>query len=135
MDAAETSIRANDARPASTWDGVRFDRFTGTCAIALAVGGIAYSAAFVVYVKGDSRPALFVASLLLAGSGIISTVVAIAIYEHVRGAGGAIALWGLVLGLLSAAGATIHCAYDLANVIFLRTTFPRTQTQSIRAGC
>jgi hypothetical protein len=114
MDAAESSTRAGGA---STWDAARFDRFAGTCAIALAAGGIAYSGAFVVYLKADSRPALFAASLLLAGSGIISTVIAIAIYEHVRGAGGPIALWGLVLGLLSAAGATIHGAYDLANVI------------------
>jgi hypothetical protein len=50
-------------------DGDRFDRLAGTCSIVLGVGGVAHSAAFVAYLQSDARPALFLASLLLAGSG------------------------------------------------------------------
>lgn len=105
-------------------DGNRFDRLAGTCSIVLGVGGVAYSAAFVAYLQSDARPALFLASLLLAGSGIISTLVVIAIYEHVRKAAPPIALWALVLGLFSAAGSMIHGGYDLANVVNVPRDIP-----------
>ena len=124
MDAAEGARSTSGTRQAWMREVARFDRLAGSASIALAVGGIIYSISFVVFLKADSRPALFLASLLLAGSGIVSTLVAIAVYDHVREVGGPIALWGLVMGILSAAGATIHGAYDLANVINPPDTIP-----------
>jgi hypothetical protein len=117
MDTADGSVGVQGVQPAPALDPERFNSFAGTCSIALAVGGIAYSGAFVVFLRTDARPALFTASLLLAGSGFLSTVVAIAIYEHVRRASAPIALWGLVMALFSSAGSMVHGGYDLANLI------------------
>jgi hypothetical protein len=55
------------------------------------------------------------AILLLVG-GLVSTAVFTAVYERVRNADPALALWAYVLALGGAFGATLHGGYDLANL-------------------
>ncbi|MCC7354898.1 MAG: hypothetical protein IT330_14230 [Anaerolineae bacterium] len=88
-----------------------FERFAGLCAILTGLIGFLYSVAFVI-LQNNLLSALF----LMVG-GLLTTAVMTAIYNHLRETDAAFALWALMLGFASAAGAAIHGAYDLANAI------------------
>jgi hypothetical protein len=48
--------------------------------------------------------------------GLVSTAAFTAVYERLRGADAALALWGYVIALVGAFGAALHGGYDLANL-------------------
>jgi hypothetical protein len=105
-----TNIIANrtDAAPLSS---TAYERFAGGCAIGSGVAGFAYAVAFILL-----RNALLSALFLLV-TGLLSTAALLAVYRRLRSTDADFALWGLVLGLAGALGATIHGGYDLANAI------------------
>jgi hypothetical protein len=91
-----------------------FQRFAGGGAYAVAIGGIAYSVAFVVAVKADSGAADTLAASLLLVGGLLGTAVLAGLYQRVRGAEPGFALWGLILGGVGVMGSAIHGGFDLA---------------------
>jgi hypothetical protein len=93
---------------------VSFERVAGGAAVAVGLGGILYSVAFLQYLYNGSTAALRVSDALLVGGALLSTGVLIAVYERVRPANPSFALWALVLGLGGAFGAAIHGGYNLA---------------------
>ena len=115
MPAAEAAAGAHGG-PHSLFDARRFDRLAGTFSVLLAAGGLAYSAAFVMTLRTEVPAAEYAAALLLAVSGLISSLVWIAIYERIKAVSVPLAVWALALGLMSAAGSMIHGGYDLANL-------------------
>lgn len=88
-----------------------FDRTAGLAAIAAGIIGLVYSVAFVVL----QNPLLY--SLCLMLGGLLSVVALVALFERLGEVDSSLALLGLILGAVSALGATIHGAYDLANVL------------------
>lgn len=91
-----------------------FERFAGGAAFAVAIGGLAYSVAFVVSVKAESEAALAVSWLLLLLGGLLGSAVLVALYRRARDIESGFALWGLLLGAVGLLGSAIHGAYGLA---------------------
>ncbi len=94
-----------------------FDRFAGYTAVAVGIGGLAYSIAFVTYLQSGSTAAAKLSSLLLMVGGVVSIPFLLALYNRLRVVDGGFAAMALAFGILGAAGAAIHGAYDLANFI------------------
>lgn len=95
-----------------------FERFSGACAIAAGVAGLAYSAAFVALLKDvGGREMVGLSSLFLLNGGLLAAAAAVGLYGRLRETDPGFALLALVLALAGALGAAIHGAYDLANFI------------------
>jgi hypothetical protein len=92
-------------------ESISFDRHTGVAAIVAGVAGFLYSIAFVVL----TNPLTY--SLCLMVGGLATTVVMVALYQHLRAVEPGVALLGLLLGVLAALGSVIHGGYDLGNAI------------------
>ena len=105
-----TNVIANraDAAPLTS---TTYERFAGVCAMVAGIAGFLYAVAFIL-LRSDLLSALF---LLLTG--LLSTTALIAVYRRLRSTDADFALWGLLLGIAGALGATIHGGYDLANAI------------------
>jgi len=88
-----------------------FDRTAGLAAILAALIGLLYSLSFVVL----QNTLLY--SLCLMIGGLASLAALVALFERLSDIDARGAMLGLVLGVVSALGATIHGGYDLANVI------------------
>jgi hypothetical protein len=89
----------------------QYERFAGLAAILAGLVGLLYSISFVV-LQNNLLSALF----LLAG-GLLSLVALVALFNRLAEVDAAFALLGLMLAGVSALGAAIHGAYDLANAI------------------
>jgi len=94
-----------------------YGRFAGALAYLVAVGGVAYSILFVVAEKADSRAAETASWALLLAGGILSIAVLVAVYQLLRVVDGGFAMWGLLLGVVGAAGSVIHGGFELARQI------------------
>ncbi len=94
-----------------------YERFAGLCAIAVAVGGLVYSIAFMTNLKTGNVSAGKVAAVVLMGGGILSLVVMVAIYGLVRDVDADFARLGLLLATLGALGSTVHGGSDLARFL------------------
>jgi hypothetical protein len=94
-----------------------FERFAGGCAIAVGLGTILYSVAFVIALRTTFPPAVTATALLLLLGGFLTTPVSVALYLRLRPVEEGFALWALLLALLGAAGATIHGGFDLARLV------------------
>ncbi len=101
-----------------------FQRFAGACAIAAAVVGFLYAVAFVIVRRSVPDTGALLSALFLMLGGLLSIAPLIAIYQRLRETEPGFALWSLLLGLLGAAGAHIHGAYDLANAIHPPAVLP-----------
>jgi hypothetical protein len=93
---------------------VSFERFAGWTAIAVAVGGFAYSLSFVIFLKNGSDVAATLADLLLMLGGFAVTAVFIALFRRLRETDAGFALWAVVLGIAGAVGSGLHGGFDLA---------------------
>jgi hypothetical protein len=107
----DTATRAVHARGG-------FERVGGWAAIATAVAGAGYAVSFVA-LKHAGLSALF---LMLAP--LLSTFALVALYGRLRAADPLLAIWVLGLGIASAIGASVHGAYDLANVLHPPSSMP-----------
>lgn len=88
-----------------------FDRTAGLAAILAALAGLLYAVSFVIL-----QDALLYSLCLMAG-GLLSLVALVALFERLGEVDAQVAMLGLILGGVSALGATIHGAYDLAIVL------------------
>jgi disulfide bond formation protein DsbB len=100
-----------------------FDRLAGICGVLVGVASFVYAIAFVV-LKNDGLSAA-----MLGVSGLLTTVLFVALYERLRPVDAPLALLGLLLGLAGALGALIHGGYDLANALHPPVT-PNTDLPS-----
>jgi hypothetical protein len=94
-----------------------YGRFAAGMAYLVAVGGVAYSILFVVAEKADSRAAGTASWALLLAGGILTIAVLVALYQLLREVDGGFAMWGLLLGVVGAAGSVIHGGFELARQI------------------
>lgn len=96
-----------------------YDRVAGWAAILAGIGGFIYSLAFIVGVVLEKAPDLgrSVSSAALAIGGLLTAVVAVALFRRARETSASGALVAVAFALFGAIGATIHGAYDLANVL------------------
>jgi hypothetical protein len=88
-----------------------YERFAGAAGIAAGVLGVTYAYSFLI-LRDQSLSAL---ALMLGG--VLSVVVAVALYARLVPAGGAFTLLALLLAAAGALGATLHGGYDLANAL------------------
>lgn len=88
-----------------------FNRYAGLAAILAALVGLVYSVSFVVL-----QNSLLTSVCLMLG-GLLSVVALVALFERLGEVDAQVAMLGLILGGVSALGATIHGAYDLAIVL------------------
>lgn len=88
-----------------------YQRAAGLAAFAAAAVGLFYAVAFVAL-----RNALLSSVALLLG-GLLSLVALVALFARLGEVDAQAALLGLALGAAGALGATIHGAYDLANLL------------------
>jgi hypothetical protein len=94
-----------------------FERFAGACALAVGLGGLAYSLAFVVALRTTSRAAVTWAALFLLLGGLLVTPVVVALHQRLRAADEGFARWALLLGTVGAMGSAIHGGFDLAKIV------------------
>jgi hypothetical protein len=95
-----------------------FERLAGLAAVAVGLGGLAYSIAFLVLLySGAPKAADVLTNVFLMAGGILATAVFVALYERFRPADPGFALWAFLLGSLGAIGSAAHGAYDLANIV------------------
>jgi hypothetical protein len=94
-----------------------FERFAGGCAIAVGVGTILYSVAFIVALRTTLPSAVTAAAFLLLLGGLLTTPVSVALYLRLRPAEEGFALWALLLALIGATGSVIHGGFDLARLV------------------
>jgi hypothetical protein len=95
----------------------QFERFGGLCAIVVGVSGIAFAAAFLVFLRNEDEAADAITNALLVVGGILSTAVFLALYDRLRETDAMFALWGLILGVGGALGSVAHGGFDLANIV------------------
>jgi hypothetical protein len=81
------------------------------------VGGLVYSITFVTYLGSGSRGAAEASSLFLMLGGVAVVPVLVALYGRLRAVDQGFAATAFVFGVIGAAAASIHGAYDLANFI------------------
>ena len=86
------------------------------CAAAAGLVGLAYSISFSLYLHAPGRGTAYADSIFLLAGGLVSTGAFTAIYARIRSTEPSLALWGYVLALVGAFGATLHGGYDLANL-------------------
>ena len=95
-----------------------FERLAGLASVAVGIGGLAYSIAFLVLLySGAPKAADVLTNVLLLAGGVLATAVFTALYERFRPADPGFALWAFLLGSLGAFGSAAHGGYDLANII------------------
>lgn len=94
-----------------------YERFAGGAAFAVAIGGVAYSIAFVLALKAGSEPALTTSFVLLLLGGILGAAVLVGLYLRLREAEPGFAMLGLLLGAAGTLGSAIHGGFDLAASI------------------
>ena len=96
-----------------------YDQLAGWAAILAGIGGFIYSLAFIVGVVLDKAPDLgkSVSSTALTVGGLLTAIVAVALFGRARAASAPAALLGVAFALFGSIGAMLHGAYDLANVL------------------
>jgi hypothetical protein len=102
--------------PGTVTTSKTFERFAGTCALVVGVGGLAYSLAFVVGLRTGSRTAVTAAAIFLFLGGLLSTAVMVGLHQRLRAADEGFARWAMLLGVVGSLGSAIHGAYDLAKI-------------------
>ncbi len=86
-------------------------RLGGWAALASVVVALVYTVGFVVLKdRNVYSPALFV-------GGLLNAIALVAVYERVKVGASGLALLGLLFGFAGTLGATIHGAYDVANLL------------------
>ena len=96
-----------------------YDQLAGWAAILAGIGGFVYSVAFIVGVVLGKAPGLgqSISSAALAVGGLLTAVVAIALFHRARQASAPGASLAVAFALFGSIGAAIHGGYDLANVL------------------
>jgi hypothetical protein len=90
--------------------------FASACALALAAGGLAYSISFVLIAKANAGLGLGLSDLFLMVGGLLTPVVAVALYQLLKETDASIALLALLFSVAAGTGSAIHGAHELAIV-------------------
>lgn len=93
-----------------------FQRFAGWSAGAAAAVGVTFTVAFSVVVREGDRWAKWVSAVTLAGGGMLTVPVLIALYALVREREPEFALLGVLLGTVGALATAAHGAFDVAGL-------------------
>src|SRR5947199_10261829 len=93
---------------------VSFERFAGWAAIAVAIGGFAYSLSFVIFLRNGSNTAATIADLLLMFGGFVVTAVLIALFRRLRETDTGFALWAVLIGIAGAGGSGRRGGFGVA---------------------
>lgn len=88
-----------------------FSSISGSLGMLAGICGLLYLVAFLI----TRDPSGLAASLLLMGVGVGASALIVALYQRLRIVDAGFALWGCLLALAGAGGATVHGAFDLAN--------------------
>jgi hypothetical protein len=96
-----------------------FQRFAGYCAMATAVGGFLYSAAFVLVTRANADLGLAISWVILLIGGLLAMPVLLALYQLLRQVEPPAAMLALLFAALGFLGAIMHAGYELANIIHL----------------
>lgn len=110
-DPGKLAIAGRADAVARTTAATPFERLSALCAILAAAVGLLYAVAFIVL-----RNSLLSGLALMLG-GLLTTAVMVALYERLRQADPAFALWALLLGTVGTLGTALHGGYDLANAL------------------
>ena len=98
--------------------GPHFERVAGAGAVAVGIGGLAYSIAFLILLyEGAPKAADVLSNVFLLAGGIAASGVFVALYERFRPLDPGLALWAFLLGSIGAIGSAAHGGYDLANIV------------------
>jgi hypothetical protein len=117
---------APEATSRSSLAQLPFEAFAGLAAIAVGLGGLAYSIAFLVLLySGAPKAADVLTNVFLLAGGVLGTAVFVALYERFRPAEPGFALWAFLLGSLGAIGSAAHGGYDLANIVKTPTSLDK----------
>jgi hypothetical protein len=111
------TLPADGGAPPGMTTSKTFERFAGTCALVVGIGGLAYSLAFVLALRTSSRTAVTSAALFLLLGGLLTTPVMVALHQRLRAVDEGFAGWGLLLGVVGALGSAIHGGFDLAKIV------------------
>jgi len=93
-----------------------FQRFAGWSALAAAAAGLTFTVAFSVVVREGDRRAKWVSAVALAGGGLVTVPVLIALYALLREREPEFAFLGVLLGTVGALATTAHGAFDVAGL-------------------
>jgi hypothetical protein len=88
-----------------------YTRFAAVCAVLAGVSTLVYSIAFIVL------QSVALSGLALLATGLLATIVMVALYEAVKTSDPSFALWAFVLALAGALGAALHGGFDLAGAL------------------
>ena len=93
-----------------------FQRFAAWSAVAAAAAGLTFTVAFSIVVREGDRWAEWVSAVALAGGGLVTVPVIIALYALLRDREPQFALLGALVGAVGALGTTTHGAFDIAGL-------------------
>jgi hypothetical protein len=93
-----------------------FQRFAGWSAIAAAGAGLTFRVAFSIVVREGDRWAKWVSAVALAGGGLVTLPVIIALYAMLRDRESEFALLGALVGAVGALATATHGAFDVAGL-------------------
>ena len=94
-----------------------FESFGGLCSILAGSAGLLYAVSFLVVARVAPEAGRLWSALFLMLGGLLATGALVALYDRLRAAGEAAALWALLLGIAGVMGAAIHGGYDLAAAV------------------
>lgn len=95
----------------TTTPSLGFDRFAGVCGVLAGCVSLVYAVAFIVL-----RNALL-SELALLLSGLLTSVIVVALYSHLQAIEINFARWATALVGIGALGSMVHGGYNLANAI------------------
>jgi hypothetical protein len=93
-----------------------YRRFASGVALAVAAGGLAYSISFVLIARVNGSLGSGLSDFFLMAGGLITPVVAVALYQLLKGNDASIALLALLFSVAAGIGSAIHGAHGLAIV-------------------
>ncbi len=91
-----------------------FTKIAGGCSIAAGIASFLYAVSFLIVARDAPGVGRLLSAVFLMVGGLASTAGLVAVYDRLRGASEAMALWALLLAMAGALGSVIHGGYDLA---------------------
>ncbi|MEK7216272.1 MAG: hypothetical protein AAB289_11805 [Chloroflexota bacterium] len=98
-------------------DTTTFTRFAGMCGILAGVSTFLYAISVLVIARGTPHLGALFGGLFLLMSGLFVMPVFVALYHRLMQIDRGFALWGVLLGVISAAGAIVHGGSDFTYVV------------------
>jgi hypothetical protein len=93
-----------------------FQRFAGWSAVTAAAAGLTFTVAFSIVVREGDRWAKWVSAVALAGGGLVTVPVIIALYALLRDREPEFALLGAFIGVVGALATATHGAFDVGGL-------------------